>query len=59
VFGAEARIFERIIPADLIRYLSSAELQKRIGIRFSVLPTRPALYNDPDVLAINPYLIGT
>jgi trehalose/maltose transport system substrate-binding protein len=41
--------------ADLIRYLSSAELQKRIAIRFSVLPTRPALYSDPDVLAKNPF----
>lgn len=41
--------------ADLIRYLSSAELQKRIAIHFSVLPTRPALYSDPDVLAKNPF----
>jgi trehalose/maltose transport system substrate-binding protein len=41
--------------ADLIRYLSSAELQKRMAIRFSVLPTRPALYNDSDVLAKNPF----
>lgn len=41
--------------ADLIRYLSSTELQKRVAIRFSVLPTRPALYSDPDVLAKNPF----
>jgi trehalose/maltose transport system substrate-binding protein len=41
--------------ADLVRYLSSAELQKDIAIRFSVLPTRPALYSDPDVLAKNPF----
>jgi trehalose/maltose transport system substrate-binding protein len=41
--------------ADLVRYLSSAELQKEIAIRFSVLPTRPALYSDPDVLAKNPF----
>ncbi len=41
--------------ADLVWYLSSAELQKEIAIRFSVLPTRPALYSDPDVLAKNPF----
>jgi trehalose/maltose transport system substrate-binding protein len=41
--------------ADLVRYLSSPEVQKRIAIHFSVLPTRPALYSDPDVLAKNPF----
>jgi trehalose/maltose transport system substrate-binding protein len=41
--------------ADLVRYLSSVEVQKRIAIDFSVLPTRPALYSDPDVLAKDPW----
>jgi trehalose/maltose transport system substrate-binding protein len=41
--------------ADLVRYLSSAEVQKKSAIKFSVLPTRPALYSDPDVLAKNPF----
>jgi trehalose/maltose transport system substrate-binding protein len=41
--------------ANLVRYLSSAEVQKRIAMHFSVLPTRPALYSDPDVLAKNPF----
>ena len=41
--------------ADLVQYLSSPEVQKRIAIHFSVLPTRPALYSDPDVLAKNPF----
>ena len=41
--------------ADLVRYLSSTEVQKKIAIHFSVLPTRPALYSDPDVLAKNPF----
>jgi len=41
--------------ADLVRYLSSAELQKKRAIAFSVLPTQPALYSDPDVLAKNPF----
>jgi trehalose/maltose transport system substrate-binding protein len=39
--------------AELIKYLSSPELQKERAIKFSQLPTRPALYTDPDVLAKN------
>ena len=41
--------------ADLVRYLSSEEIQKKIAIQFSVLPTRTALYSDQDVLAKNPF----
>ena len=41
--------------ADLVRYLSSTEIQKRIAIDWSVLPTRSSLYSDPDVLAKNPF----
>jgi trehalose/maltose transport system substrate-binding protein len=41
--------------ADLIRYLSSAELQKKRTIKWSVLPTLPALYSDPDILAKYPF----
>jgi hypothetical protein len=40
--------------ADLVRYLSSVEIQKKIAIQFSVLPTRTALYGDRDVLAKKP-----
>jgi trehalose/maltose transport system substrate-binding protein len=43
------------VAADLVRYLSSAEIQKKIAMAFSVLPTRIALYSDPDVLAKNPF----
>ena len=43
------------VSADLVRYLSSAEVQKKRAIKFSILPTRPALYSDPDVLAKNPF----
>src|SRR5271165_898328 len=32
--------------ADLVRYLSSAEVQKKRAIDWSVLPTRPVLYSD-------------
>jgi trehalose/maltose transport system substrate-binding protein len=41
--------------ADLVRYLSSAEVQKKRAIAFSILPTRPTLYSDPDVLAKSPF----
>jgi trehalose/maltose transport system substrate-binding protein len=41
--------------ADLVRYLSSAEIQKKRAMAFSILPTLPGLYSDPDVLAKNPF----
>jgi len=41
--------------ADLVRYLCSAEIQKKQTIDWSLLPTRPALYSDPDVLAKYPF----
>ncbi len=41
--------------ADLIRYLSSTELQKKRALLWSVLPTRPALYSDSDILAKYPW----
>ena len=43
------------VSAELVRYLSSAEIQKKRTIAWSVLPTRTALYNDPDVLAKYPW----
>ena len=41
--------------ADLVHYLASAEIQKRHAVEISLLPTLPALYSDPDVLAKNPF----
>jgi trehalose/maltose transport system substrate-binding protein len=41
--------------ADLVRYLCSAEIQKKRTIDWSLLPTRPTLYSDPDVLAKYPF----
>lgn len=41
--------------ADLVKYLTTAELQKKHAIDISLLPTLPALYSDPDVLAKNPF----
>ena len=39
--------------ADLVRHLTSEEQQRKRAIALSLLPTRPSLYNDPDVLAKN------
>jgi trehalose/maltose transport system substrate-binding protein len=41
---------------DLVRYLTSAEEQKRRAIEGSFNPTRTALYDDAAVLAKNPHL---
>jgi trehalose/maltose transport system substrate-binding protein len=35
--------------ADLVRYLTSAEIQKRHAIELGMLPTLPDLYSDPDL----------
>ncbi len=40
---------------DLVRYLTSYELQKERSLRLSLLPTRPALYRDPEVLKARPW----
>ncbi len=37
--------------ADLVRYLVSEEQQKKRAVGLGLLPTLPALYSDPDVLA--------
>lgn len=41
--------------ADLVKYLASAESQKKRAIELTQLPTLPALYSDPEVLQKNPY----
>ena len=43
------------IAADLVKYLTSAEEQKRRSIAASFNPTIASLYKDPDVLAANPF----
>ncbi len=40
---------------DLVRHLTSAQEQKRRAIRGSYNPTLPALYQDADILAANPF----
>jgi trehalose/maltose transport system substrate-binding protein len=41
--------------ADLVKYLTSSEEQKKHSIALSQLPTLPALYSDADVLAKAPF----
>jgi trehalose/maltose transport system substrate-binding protein len=41
------------VAADLARYLTSPEAQKKRAIELSQLPTRPAVYKDSEVLAKN------
>ena len=43
------------VAADLVKYLASAESQKKRAIELTQLPARPALYSDPEILAKNPY----
>lgn len=44
------------IAADLAAYLSAAEQQKSHAIMYGRNPTRPALYEDDDVLAAQPFI---
>ncbi len=39
------------VAADLVKFLSSSDIQKRRAIELSALPTRPALYSDAEILA--------
>lgn len=43
------------VAADLVKYLTSYTVQKERARRLSLLPTRPALYRDPEVLALHPW----
>jgi len=40
---------------EFVKYMTSPELQKASAIERTLLPTRPAVYDDPDVLQANPY----
>jgi len=43
------------VAADLVKFLNSADEQKRRAIELSQFPVMPAIYSDPDVLAKNPW----
>jgi trehalose/maltose transport system substrate-binding protein len=38
------------VAADLVKYFSSAEVEKEIALRLCGMPSRPALYQDQDIL---------
>jgi trehalose/maltose transport system substrate-binding protein len=40
---------------EFVKYMTSTEIQKSYAIERALLPTRPALYDDADVLKTNPY----
>jgi trehalose/maltose transport system substrate-binding protein len=42
------------LAADLVRHLTSAQVQRRMALGVSVLPTRPVLYLDAEVQAALP-----
>lgn len=44
------------VAADLVLYMTSAAVQKERAIRGSFNPTRPALYEDAEVIAANPFM---
>lgn len=41
---------------ELVRFMTSPYAQKRRALTASVLPTRPALYDDPDIAAEFPFI---
>ncbi len=46
------------VAASLVMHMTSAAVQKERAIQGSFNPTRPALYQDPEVLASNPFMAG-
>lgn len=44
------------VAADLVMHMTSAAVQKERAIRGSFNPTRPALYQDPEVIAANQFM---
>lgn len=42
----------------LVKFLTSRDAQKRRALTLTHLPTRPALYDDPDVAAVAPFFKG-
>jgi trehalose/maltose transport system substrate-binding protein len=43
------------VAADLVKFLASPEIQKRHAVDLGLLPTRPEIYKDPEVLAKNAF----
>ncbi|MBV8278121.1 MAG: ABC transporter substrate-binding protein [Verrucomicrobia bacterium] len=43
------------VAADLVKYFSSAEVEKAVALELSGMPSRPALYQDEDILSKYPW----
>lgn len=43
---------------ELVKFLTSREAQKRRALALTQLPTRPALYDDPEVAEVAPFFKG-
>jgi trehalose/maltose transport system substrate-binding protein len=43
------------VAADFVRYFASAKVQKQVALELSGMPSRPALYSDPDILNKYPW----
>ena len=43
------------VAVELVKYLTSEDIQKQRALDLSLLPTRPSLYKDSDVLAKRPW----
>lgn len=57
-FGLNASSKNPEAAFRLIQYLSSPESQKRYALEIAVAPTRPAVYDDPELKEKNPFLVG-
>jgi trehalose/maltose transport system substrate-binding protein len=44
------------LAADLVRFLTSAEVQRQRALAGTLVPTRPAVYKDPEVVSALPFL---
>jgi trehalose/maltose transport system substrate-binding protein len=44
------------LAADLVRFLTSAEVQRQRALAATMVPTRPALFQDPAIAAALPFL---
>jgi multiple sugar transport system substrate-binding protein len=57
-FGVNASSKHPEEAFKLVEFLSSPESQKRYALEIAVAPTRPAVYDDPELKEKNPFLVG-
>jgi multiple sugar transport system substrate-binding protein len=57
-FGVNASSKHPEEAFKLVEFLSSPESQKRYALEIAVAPTRPAVYDDPELKEKNPFLVS-